>query len=155
VIDHLFMNIGQFYEARPSTVLWIGIEGEDRGRILMASATLGELLRCPPGEFVGSALDEFIHPDDQRRATCALARLIRRRSTTFDGVGRLLDTYGEVHWLSVHASLITTGSRELLRVCVLALPLRLPSSDDDRGTSGRHRVHAELDVGQVPSPVAA
>ncbi|MGA2471460.1 MAG: hypothetical protein ABSG64_12325 [Solirubrobacteraceae bacterium] len=39
------MNLGQFYEARPVATLCIGITGEERGRIVMASAALARIVR--------------------------------------------------------------------------------------------------------------
>jgi len=102
-------------------------------------------------------LSDFIHPDDRQRALCEFARLIGRRRTTYDGVGRLLDAWGEVHWVSVHASLMSAGTRELLRVRALALPLRpLSARDaDDHRTSSNDRLSVALDVGLGASRIAA
>ncbi len=145
------MNLGGFYDARPGTTVLVGVSRGERGTILSASPTLAALVACSPDELPGATLLDYVHPDDQRRAAYEFARLVNRRSATFDGVGRLRARDGAVHWLSTHANLVEIGGSEQLLIRGFVLPVRLLAADEAsrRRTSGTDKLHVALDLEPV------
>jgi PAS domain S-box-containing protein len=151
------MDLGNFYDKRPATTALIDLSGDQRGLIVSASATLGELTGRTPDEVLGTALSDFIHPEDRRRAFCEFARLAAGRSTTFDGIGRLVHRSGHVHWLSVHANLTLRGGPERLLVRGFVLPVRLLDVGEARSrrASGTDKLHVALDTASAESMTTA
>jgi PAS domain S-box-containing protein len=140
------MDLSGFYEARPVTRALIGTTGEDRGRVVNATAAFCNLLSCAPDELDGAALVDFVHPEDRARSLHEFCRLVAGHCVSFDGIGRLLARDGRVRWLNVHASL--TADRELVAIRVFALPVRLlPFEDTNPPRVGRrNRMSVALDL---------
>jgi PAS domain S-box-containing protein len=147
------MDLGGFYDTRPVATALIDLTGDQRGLIVSASGTLGQLLGLKPEEVLGSALSDFVHPDDQRRAVAEFAAFARGRSTTFDGIGRLVHKMGQVHWLSVHANLTTRGGPQRLLIRGFVLPVRLLDVGEARSrrASGTDKLHVALDTATAES----
>jgi PAS domain S-box-containing protein len=140
------MDLSRFYEARPVTKALIGTTGEERGRVVSATAAFCDLLGYAPGELDGAKLLDFVHPEDRARSLHEFCRLVAGPCVSFDGIGRLLARDGRVRWLSVHASLSADG--ELVAIRVFALPVRLlPVQDTNRARVGRrNRMSVVLDL---------
>jgi PAS domain S-box-containing protein len=145
------MDLSRFYEARPVTKALIGTTGEERGRVVNATAAFCDLLGCAPGELDGATLVDFVHPDDRARSLREFCRLVAGHCVSFDGIGRLLARDGRVRWLNVHASLTADG--ELVAIRVFALPVRLlPFEDANRPRVGRrNRMSVALDLEDAAS----
>jgi PAS domain-containing protein len=145
------MDLSGFYEARPVTTALIGTTGEDRGRVVNATAAFCDLLACAPGELDGAALVDFVHPEDRTRSLHEFCRLVAGHCVSFDGIGRVLASDGRVRWLNVHASL--TADRELVTIRLFALPVRqLPVEDTNHPRVGRrNRMSVALDLDDTAS----
>ena len=155
VLEHPWMDLGRFYEARPVTKALIGTTGEELGRVMSATAAFCDLLGCAPGELEGAALVDFVHPEDRTRALREFWRLANGQCMSFDGIGRLLTRDGRVRWLNVHGSLTADG--ELVAIRVFALPVRfLPVEDTNHRRVGRrNRMSVALDLDdEVMTPAA-
>jgi PAS domain S-box-containing protein len=146
VLEHPWMDLGRFYEARPVTKALIGTTGDELGRVMSATAAFCDLLACAPEELEGAALVDFVHPEDRTRALREFWRLANGQCMSFDGIGRLLTRDGRVRWLNVHASLTANG--ELVAIRVFVLPVRfLPVEDTNRRRAGRrNRMSVALDL---------
>jgi PAS domain S-box-containing protein len=151
------MDLGGFYDTRPVTTVVIDLSGQRRGHIASASSTVADLLGRDIDDVLGAPLLDFIHSDDQRRASLEFARLADGRSTAFDGIARVVHKSGEVHWMSVHANLTpATNPRQLLLRGFL-LPVRMLNVSEARSrrASGTDKLHVALDVAGPDSVVAA
>jgi PAS domain S-box-containing protein len=157
VPQHTSMDINGFYEVRPVTTVTIGVHGEERGRIVSASPTFGELVGCTSDALIGRSLMDFVHLDDQGRAQDAFDQLVHRGSAVYDGVGRLVSPNGAVRWSTVHVSKPSDCEREQLLVLVAAMPVRLlqPKDANERRTSSTDRLGVALDFEPVASVGAA
>jgi PAS domain S-box-containing protein len=152
------MDLDSFYEARPVTTVVIGAEGEECGRIVSASLSFADLVGCTPDALVGRAAFDFVHRDDRSRACDEFTRLVARRASAFDGVGRMLSASGSVRWLGVHASLTGVGPESTrLLVHVFALPVRLLSVNVAKAqrASSTDRLAVALNLEPVGSAQAA
>lgn len=151
MLEHPWMDLSRFYEARPVTKALIGTTGEERGRVVSATAAFCDLLACAPGELDGARLLDFVHPEDRARSLHEFCRLVAGPCVSFDGIGRLLARDGRVRWLNVHASLTADG--ELVAIRVFALPVRLlPVEDTNRPRVGRrNRMSVVLDLEDTAS----
>jgi PAS domain S-box-containing protein len=155
VLEHPWMDLSHFYEARPVTKALIGTTGEELGRVMGATAAFCRLLACTPDELDGATLLDFVHPEDRTRALREFWRLANGERISFDGIGRLLARDGRVRWLNVHASLAANSA--LVAIRVFALPVRfLPVEDTNHRRVGRrNRMSVALDLADTASMTPA
>ena len=95
-----------------------------RGYILRASRQLAALLATTTEELEGSLFCDHVHPVDRPRALDAMAEVIAGPSHAYEGRGRLVDTDGVEHRVTLQASLVIAGERPVVLVRVAALDPR-------------------------------
>ncbi|MGD0197638.1 MAG: PAS domain-containing protein [Solirubrobacteraceae bacterium] len=100
------------------TVL-VGVEGDERGRILRVDRALVALLEGSSTQIVGSELAEHLHADDRPTMGAALAEVAREGAGSYEGMVRLLASDGSVRAALVHASRVGYGARPAVIVRIL------------------------------------
>lgn len=131
VVGHPLMQVRDFHDA-PVGIALVGVDGEDRGRIVRANHTLGALVGTRPETLAGSLFCDLVHAQDRQYAAEEFAGLVDRAWGACEGEGRLVAANGRTRWVRIHAAMFPADGVAravvMVRVIQIAELSRLPDT---------------------------